>query len=393
MDIKQLESYRLKLFRDANSGNKPDRTPNQSFHVTWKMIDAGVKFTEALSDYNVMERVVREHYEKYQPDQIAEYGTRNPYRISLALNASNYVVSDEDQAIGYFERPMATHEDLALLAEDPQKFICTKGMAAKYPLWNEKYTVDDFQHLYNEYRGFIGYVMKIGKIMKEEYGLPSYVAPKPYCYLGVEYLFNHIRGIKGFSVDLRRDEGLFRAAIDALQKIYFYPSYEAIKKMPDGKDMNYCFDYSMDMLAYTVMSNKQFEKYYWPYMQQVVDLIEEKNMTMRLFTQGSAERLFDDYLSRYKKGTLAIHSEHDDLLEVRKRLPNCANIGGMTLFYLGSKTKHECLDRAKMLIDTLGADGGYIMSQDKQGSYKNDCNAENYQAVCDFVREYQPSQN
>lgn len=388
----QLEQYRLKLMRDAGSGNKPERTPNLSFFVTWKITDAGYKFSEALSNYDIMEKVVRYHYEQYQPDMMAEFGTRNPYMLTEALGSSNYVVDDEHAAVGYREIPMATHEQLKEIADNPKKFIWEKGMAAKFSTWNENFTIDDFRRIYAAYCGFGAFAGKMGKIMKEEYGIPSYTAPKAYCYLGVEYLFNHIRSIKGFSVDLRKDPSLFQAAIDSLQEIFYYPSLEALKSAPAGKDMSYCFDYSMDMLAQTVMSNKQFEQYYLPYLEKVINTIADKNMTMRLFIQGNGERFYQ-YLKDYPKGTIAIHSEHDDLLQVRKNLPNCANIGGLPVFMLGNKSKQACLDRTKLLIDTLGADGGLIISQDKQVSYKNDCKAENYKAVCEFIREYTPSQN
>ena len=60
---------------------------------------------------------------------------------------------------------------------------------------------------------------------------------------------------------------------------------------------------------------------------------------------------------------------------------------------LGNGTKQECLDYAKRLIDELGADGGYLFSQDKMGSYRIDANPENLKAVCDFVLDYRPSQS
>jgi hypothetical protein len=67
-------------------------------------------------------------------------------------------------------------------------------------------------------------------------------------------------------------------------------------------------------------------------------------------------------------------------------------MGGMANSMLGRGTKQQCLDRAKHLIDELGADGGYIMSQDLIGSYRSDAKRENLEAVCNFVREYRPSQ-
>ena len=42
----------------------------------------------------------------------------------------------------------------------------------------------------------------------------------------------------------------------------------------------------------------------------------------------------------------------------------------------------------KRLCDELGKDGGFILSEGKMLSYRNDAKQENYKAVCDFVSNY-----
>ena len=63
-------------------------------------------------------------------------------------------------------------------------------------------------------------------------------------------------------------------------------------------------------------------------------------------------------------------------------------MGGMPNVLLGTGTVQECLDLAKKCCDELGRDGGFIMSQDKLGSFRIDGKRENLKAVCDFVRDY-----
>ena len=40
---------------------KPDRIPHVSFFVTWKILDSGYKLSEAMNNYDIMGKVVREH--------------------------------------------------------------------------------------------------------------------------------------------------------------------------------------------------------------------------------------------------------------------------------------------------------------------------------------------
>lgn len=388
----EIALERAKLCREANGFGKPERIPNLSFFVTWKVYDAGYKMSEALNNYDIMEKCVREHIERYQPDFLVETGTRNPWELITAMGASNYYVNDEVGGVAYKEIPMAgDHEDLHEIVKNPKKFIWEHGMAAKFSRWNENFTVEDFQKAYDAYNSFFRFAIKMGGVLKE-YGMPNYSTGRPYCYLGAEYLFNHIRGVKGFAVDMRKDPELFTDAVLALQSIFYDPQLEAMKASSYEKDMNAIFDYTMDMLAHTFMGNKQFERWYLPYLDNVVREMEKRGFTMRLFTQGHADNLFQ-YWTEYKKGTLCIHSEFDDILDVRKALPNCGNMGGMPVDYLGRKSKEECLQRLELLCKELAPQSGWLLAEDKQVSYKHDCKRENYLAVCEYIREFRPEYN
>jgi hypothetical protein len=56
-----------------------------------------------------------------------------------------------------------------------------------------------------------------------------------------------------------------------------------------------------------------------------------------------------------------MHLELDDPIQIRKKLPNVCLAGGMTTDLLGHGTSQQCIDKAKMLIDSLGS--GYMMSR------------------------------
>ena len=113
----------------------------------------------------------------------------------------------------------------------------------------------------------------------------------------------------------------------------------------------------------------------------------EKKMNVRIFTEGSILR-FAEYFADYPKGLLTFHLEQDDPFEFRKALPNVAIMGGMTTDLLSNGTPEECVAYAKRLCDELGRDGGFIFSENKMLSYRNDAKPENMLAVCNFVNEY-----
>ncbi|MBR0482313.1 MAG: hypothetical protein IJJ48_07570, partial [Firmicutes bacterium] len=73
--------------------------------------------------------------------------------------------------------------------------------------------------------------------------------------------------------------------------------------------------------------------------------------------------------------------------EFRKELPNVAFMGGLSTVLLAESTPEECVAEAKKLIDELGG-GGFIISENKMMSYRNDCSSENYLALCNFLKDY-----
>lgn len=368
---------------------KPDRIPHVSFFVTWKILDSGYRLSEAMNDYSIMETVVRQHQEKYGFDAIFEYGGRNAVRIPEALGGNTYKIDDDAGTVNYVDVAICESDELDELIQDPNKLFWEKGMAKKYPCWADKtVTVEDVQRALDEQMKFIQYHMNISKIMTEEYGMPSFTCPtNGFTYPGIDFMFNTIRGIKGLSVDMRKNPGKVDEAVAALDELYFKPGLETLKNAPEGPNLDYCFDYDITLLCHTILNQKQFERWLWPDLKAVLDTLAEKKKTVRLFMEGSCKR-FWEYLKDYPKGIITMHPEQDDVFEIREALPNCAILGGMPVSLLGQGTRQECLDRTKRLCDELGADGGFILCQDKMVSFKNDANPENLKAICEFVKEY-----
>jgi hypothetical protein len=122
-------------------------------------------------------------------------------------------------------------------------------------------------------------------------------------------------------------------------------------------------------------------------MKELLDAYAEKGMNIRIFTEGSILR-FAEYFKDYPKGVLTFHIEQDDPFAFREALPNVCIMGGLSTELLANGTPEECVAYTKRLCDELGKDGGFILSEGKMLSYRNDAKRENYKAVCDFVSSY-----
>ena len=107
--------------------------------------------------------------------------------------------------------------------------------------------------------------------------------------------------------------------------------------------------------------------------------------TVVIYLENSIMR-FAEYFQDYPKGHIIMILELDDLVELRKKLPNICFAGGMTAALLGNGTPEQCVDRVKYLANELG--DGFILSQDKMMAFRNDCRRENLEAVCEYVNNF-----
>ncbi len=387
MTTEELLAYRTKLVRDAANMRGPERIPLVSFFVTWKIFDAGYTLSEALSDYGVMEKVVRHHQETYNFDMLNDLGIRNPYRFARAMGSNTYEVDDENGRLSVHDIHIAEPEQYKLLTQNYLKFLWEVGLPNKYDWWGEETDLSRIQGAIGEMMGFMGFSGKINAIMTKEYGLPPRVAPNPLPQMSIENVLGFIFGIKGTSLMMRRNKEGLHEVISAMDAMFYTPALMGLKKLPEGQNMGFCYDSLLAMLAHNFMSPKQFEEFYLPSLKPYLDTLQEKKMNVLIFTEGEILR-FKDYFRDYDKGVLTLLPEQDDVFELHRELPNVAIMGGMPCSILGHGSKEECIERAKLVCDEIGKDGCLLLAQDKMGSYKHDAKSENLLAVNDFVREY-----
>lgn len=391
MDKKQaanLTQERIQLFRDAANFKKTKRIPHLSAAVTWKVFDADKSLSEALTNYSTMEQCVRQFLDNYKVDACLDIGIRNQFGVTEAFGSNGYYYYT-DEAVGIHDHAFCTVETLGDYLENPDKYIWEKVLPEKFGEDWDKKDLSVWKKAFKAYMDYTKFIIRMGGVCKE-YGIPSMAPNNPMkgqIQFGIEELEANLLGIKQLSVSLRRNASEIEAFCRKWDEEHINPIIEKVKNSK-GQNFKYCFDASLMMLAHNIMGPKQFETFYWPSLKKLLDAYEEKGMNVRVFTEGSILR-YADYFKDYKKGTLTFHIEQDDPFEVRKALPNVAIMGGMTTDMLSNSTAEECVEYTKKLCDELGKDGGFILSENKMLSFKNDAKSENMKAVCEFLNDYE----
>ena len=387
MNTEQLLKERKSLFDSAIRFKPHKRVPLTSNYYTWKVFDAGYNIREAAYDYDIMEKVVRQFIEKYQFDAYMDLGTRNPPRVTDAVGGGSHKVSDDGESVIVLDRILMEEDEYdELLAEmrngDDSSFTWRKMFPRAC---REGVTAGEIAAGVGEMLAFGQYNSRITDICKNEYGALC-TDPEANAASGVvapiETLISFNRGIKFGSMDLRRHKEKVKEYSELAWSMK-WPAIEAAMATVDGKYMH--SDVTSGMLLHTVLSRKQFEEFYWPYLSQHLNCAIANNKTVFLMAEGEILR-FADFFKDLKKGYIMAQLENDDPIEFRKAVPNFAISGGITSAMLANMTAQECIDHVREMIEALG--DGFIFSQDKMMSYRNDAKSENVLAVNEFLRNY-----
>ena len=365
---------RVKIYQAALHCEKPERVPTLSNAWGWKILDCDDKptFEEATSNWEIMEKVVREHFERYSFDSASEVG----FRFNSSYKAVLGRLRHESEANGQALDTAAMTEDgyTGMMEQGPDLYQWT----TIFPNMFGDITFGQLQELIARFGAFGAFVGKMYQAMVEEYSMPILA---PFAIQTVfEDLFNYYRGIKNLSTDMRRRSEQVLALTEKE-----LPNTLAAVAQADAAPHDLTA-YCTPFLAPTVLNSKQFEKFYWPTFKKMVKQTEDANSSAYLFVEGETSR-FADYFNEFKAGTLLVHVEQDDMNIVRTKLPHTCLAGGMPVSLLNEGTKEECVAFAKKLCDDLGG-SGYVFSQNKMMSYANDGKRENLLAVQGFVTNY-----
>ncbi len=384
-EARLLSAERAKLFRDRSSFVHTDRVPHFASAVTWKVFDAGHTIDEAITNHEVMEKCVRHFLDTYYVDGLIDTGIRNQFEVMEAFGSEGYYYYSPE-VVGVHDHHYCKVDELMEYLEDPIKYAWTKILPQKYgDEWANK-SIDTWKKTFKEYVSYTMFVIHMAGV-SGSYGIPVTAPNNPSkdpIDFGMEVLMANLLGMKDLSLALRRDSDKIEEFVRAFDAQHIGPvvSKALASKGPNPK---YCWDASTMMLVHNVLSPAQFERFYLPSLKELYDAYESKNMHVRVFTEGKILG-FKDYFKDYKKGTLTFHVEQDDPFEFRKELGNVAFMGGLSTVMLAESSPEECVAQAKKLCDEMG--DGFIISENKMMSYRNDCNSENYLALCNFLKDY-----
>ncbi len=392
----ELYAQRTARFDAARRFEDVDRVPNLSNIYTWKVFDCGVDLKLATTELDEMKKVQIEFHERYDFDAYFDnFGNRNDFKLQELAGGGFHRIDNEAGSIYIEDHSLMEADEYGEFLSDPMKFMWEKAFRRYSP----DLTVGMYRAAMAEFLKWGAYSAEMPQLFMTRYGvLPFAPAVLP----PFEQIMTIYRGIRGASQDIRKRPDEVGALCDML--------YASVKSNIDksataadetgarsvnnantvGQAALGAYDglltsLSIGMLSHIILSKKQFERFYWKYLKDICDTLIENGKSLFFYVEGSCAHL-TDFFNDLPKGFAIMHLEQDDVREFRGKLPNICLAGGMPTSLLGGGTPGECVEYAKRLIEDMG--NGFILSQDKMVSYRNDCNRDNLLAVCNYVKTY-----
>ncbi len=195
-----------------------------------------------------------------------------------------------------------------------------------------------------------------------------------------DIISHSMRGMTGTMMDMFRQPDKVLAACDKILELTLERPIP-----PPNEFGNTRFFMTNTRGSDDFMSKKQFDTFYWPTMKKLIMTLIERGVTPCMFFEGNfTSRL--EYLLEFPKGKMLARLDSTNIKRAKDVLNGHMCIqGNIPSSLLQTGSVQDVKNYCKNLIDTVGKDGGFILSP---RSSTDEVKPENLRAMIDFTHEY-----
>jgi hypothetical protein len=112
----------------------------------------------------------------------------------------------------------------------------------------------------------------------------------------------------------------------------------------------------------TFMSDKQFEKFYWPSLKKFADELIKEGIMVSMFAEGRYQRRLD-YIHDFPKGWVHWMFDQTNMADAKRVIgKTCSLSGNIPSSLMCTGTPRAIKEYCRKLIDTCAPGGGYLLS-------------------------------
>jgi uroporphyrinogen-III decarboxylase len=412
-EVRQAYQRRVQMFIDAISLKKPERVPVYVTAGVYPMAYAGITAKDGMYDYQKLGYAMRKFNADFCPDTLAssaKYGSGRAFEIldyklyrwpghgvpetaSFQCVEAEYMRAEEYDALiqdpsdffirYYLPRCFGALEgwkDLGALTV-MQELPFTAGALVPYGLPSVQ---EAFKKLLDAGKAALEWIqacIAIDNASRTTLGLPSFLGGStkaPFDILG-----DTLRGTKHILLDKFKRP---RKVLEALERLVPLAISQGVAGFrPGGSPLIFM---PLHKGADGFMSDSDFNTYYWPTLKAVILGLIEHGLVPFLFVEGAYNQRLDVIADHeIPAGKTVWMFDQSDMRAVKKRFQGWACFTGNVPSSLLTRaaTPAQVRDFVKRLIEDVGQDGGYILSN---GAVIDEAEAANLHAMIDTCKQY-----
>ena len=133
------------------------------------------------------------------------------------------------------------------------------------------------------------------------------------------------------------------------------------------------------------MSPRQFEKFYWPSLNKVVDALDKEGIRSELFAEGTYDSRLES-VDEFPKGVVGWLFDKTDMAKAKKILgKTCCISGNVPSSLMVTGGPREVKEYCRKVIEVCAPGGGFILAG---GAWVSQGNPENLHAMMEAAKEF-----
>ena len=407
-EAKEQYRQRAQRFIDAYQVEKPDRVPVTLPLGNWPAYLAGTDLHTVMYDYDKLSAAWKKFYDNFETDLAVSPGMVLPAKVYDLLGYKLYAwpghgLPMNATGIQFVEGEYMMEDEYDLLIKDPSDFWMRTYIPRIFGAFEPWKTLSPFTSMIEAPGAwFMPYMnpkmqaaaqtlIDVGKELSvwtkmigefgrwaQESGYPATrmaFAKAPFDTIG-----DTLRGTKGIVRDMfRRPEIL----LEAMDVVADFTIRQTVATANASKA--YMAIFPLHKGADGFMSPKQFEKFYWPSLQKVIQGLIKEGIRPELFAEGTYNSRLET-VNEFSKAEVSWLFDRTDMAAAKKILGSTCCISGnvpSSLMVTGSPA--EVKEYCRKLIDVCAPGGGFILTG---GAHVDQGNPDNLRAMMEAAKEY-----
>ena len=409
-DSEAKKGYRERVSRFINVFRleKPDRVPLILPAGTFPVYYAGMTLKEAMEDNRKLCDAHRKFLRDFESDtftgpMMVPSAKAAEIANTLTLKWPGHGLPDHASMLQFVEGEYMKEDDYDLFLEDLTDFCLRRyiprsiGALAPFEhfpptpfilgMANKFLIPSVMPQVRAAYKAIIDYGEETAKWMGPllEFDREAIAAGYPTLFGGqahapFDILADTLRGTKGIVRDMYKQPEKLLAAMDRVTQMNIDCGLDGVRMT--GRPIVF---FALHKGGDTFMSQKQYEKFYWPTFRKVILGLIEEGVVPLLFAEGKYDKRLE-IIRDLPPGKVVWHFDQTDMFRAKKILGDNACIAGnVPASLLCTATPKDVKEYYRKLIEVCGEGGGFILTG---GASVDKCDPANLHAMTEAVMEY-----